>query len=302
MPGVDVEQFLKDLDAAGAKASAIGEEILARTSGALDLSAARVTALVEEACRVKPRSTVEQVHADLELLENELGRSFTRFVEESGLVGRSPAEVSLAVIDATDGRVRFGAPRIRRLLEHALSDTPPRETPAPAQGCATGASTGAASPAGSRKPTPRARRGTRAPRASTSPARLRKLEQHLDHVLGSPSRDFVLKRARIAKSQGALDSEVFGPIADLLRKRGARGDLTGAEIEGLAQAAGWRSTQELAREAAVRREASGRARRQGKRRTSTGQTGEPRGFWARVATQSHIRAISGGLPGLGKRR
>ncbi|WP_421735713.1 hypothetical protein [Cellulomonas sp.] len=299
----DPEVYLRDLVDQGADFDTIRRDIHARTGGMVDMSDARVVALVEEAMRSRPGVGVVQVRADRDLIEKCLGSPAGPFFRDRIAAGDDARVIARVLADLTRGAVSFGPARIGRLIQdererggpYIKPEKPVKAMP-PTQ-------------AHESRPRVRARRSAAnrpAPAPAPAPVKskpsrpasksLYALEAHLDQVLGSPSRAYLIKHLKIGKSKGTQEKQLFNQIAESLRAKGARADLNSGDFKRLAQDAGWETDKQRAKAAADSRE---------RRRRDLGldsRDGQPRGFWAGISNERYVRPVNGGLPGLGKRR
>ena len=293
----DPEVYLRDLVDQGADYDTIRRDIHARSGGTVDMSGARVVALVEEAMRSRSGRDLVQARADRGLIERCLGRPAGQFLRERIAAGDDARVIARALADLTGGEVSFGPARIGRLIQDERERGGPYIKPKKP--------TPAAPPTQAHEATPRRQARRRAatrpapvpPKPSLPPTRkLPALEAHLDQVLGSPSRDYLIKHLKIGTSKGVAERQIFEQITEALRARGARVDLHSGDVRNLAQAAGWQTDKQRARAA---------AKAKTRRSHATGMgvpAGQPRGFWAGIRNERYVRAVGGGLPGLGRRR
>jgi len=295
----DPEVYLRDLVDQDADYDAIRRDIHARSGGMVEMSGARVVALVEEAMRSRPGGSLGQVRADRDLIEERLGRPVGPFLRQRIAAGDDARVIARVLAGLTGGEVSFGPARIGRVIQDERERGGPYSKPKkPTPAAPTSQTRGVT-------PQRRARRRTATrpspvpPKSSPSPSpsrRLPALETHLDQVLESPSRDYVIKHLKIGTSKGVAERQIFEQITEALRARGARVDLHSGDVRNLAQAAGWQTDKQRARAA---------AKAKTRRSHATGMgvpAGQPRGFWAGIRNERYVRAVGGGLPGLGRRR
>lgn len=242
---------------------------------------------------------------DRDLLTAALGESAREFLLTRARSGASNETLIDEIATRTHGLIRLTPNRLAALLQRmeGPAEQASRRAPLPAA-----AAPGRQAP----RPAPRTPTAVRRSAAPTSPpaharsaeaARrlalrterwLTALEDDLDGTLGSSSREFILRRARIDSSRGMPEERMLHSVTRALLARGAWPDLIPEDVRRLLLRHGWRTAAALEAERL-------RARRSGSVAQGESKGRSPSSFWARIATERHVRQVSGGLPTLGKR-
>lgn len=312
---------LRERLAAGLSAEQIATELSDLSHGLVTFSAQRLAPLLEVAAPVLP----SQIEQDVAAIEAIVGMPVGVFVRESIAAGRSASHMRHLL--RTQGDLRIPMARLVDLIEaekraNGPFRKPKDNRPASAGPAPTPTAThpDRASETGSEAKAKRRRRGSReepkAPKPKSAKAkaadaqrRLTGLEQELERNLSIPLGDFLIKHAKIETARGISEAEVFAAVARKLEARFPR-ELTEADVEWLLRRHGWKTKADRRRERRERAEAHEQAKARARQAayrsrgpnplTSSGDG--PKGFWERISTQRHVRAVGGGLPSLGKRR